>query len=183
MKLNHNHFLLTFVLMLSASPLFALKNDSQQPINVVSNKQTLDLEHNLVTFSDNVVITQGSMKINANKVIIIRSKKKSTNSNTDLIEAFGNPVTFQQKLDNGKFVYGKADKVNYNVAKEFLELSGNAVLQQQDSKISGSLITYDVKNQQLKAGSNGTRVKTVLLPNQLQQNSSTLSKTTTSKEK
>lgn len=169
MKLNHNHFFLTLALMLSTSPLFALTSDSQQPINVVSNKQTLDLEKNLVTFSDHVVITQGSMKINANKVIIIRSNKKDNSKNTDVIEAFGNPVTFQQQLDNGKLVQGKADKVNYNVAKEFLQLSGNASLQQQDSKISGSLITYDVKNQQLKAGFNGTRVKTVLLPNQLQQ--------------
>ncbi|AWX14924.1 lipopolysaccharide transport periplasmic protein LptA [Mergibacter septicus] len=169
MKLSHNHIFLTLALMFSTTTLFALTNDSQQPINVVSNKQTLDLEKNLVTFTDQVVITQGSMKINADKVIIIRSNKKDNNKNTDLIEAFGKPVTFQQQLDNGKLVQGKADKVHYDVAKEFLQLSGNASLQQQDSKISGNLITYDVKKQQLKAGFDGSRVKTVLLPNQLQQ--------------
>ena len=63
---------------------------------------------------------------------------------------------------------GKANKVFYDLSTEFLTLTGNAELKQLDSKISGNVITYDVKKQQLKAnGSSGSRVKTVLIPNQL----------------
>lgn len=63
---------------------------------------------------------------------------------------------------------GKANKVHYDLGTEFLTLTGNAELKQLDSKITGQLITYDVKKQQLKAsGSSKSRVKTVLIPAQL----------------
>ncbi len=78
----------------------ALKNDTQQPINITSDNQSLDLEKNIVTFSDNVVITQGSILINADKVTIIRPADNG--GGKEKIEALGNPVTFQQQLDNGR---------------------------------------------------------------------------------
>ncbi len=62
------------------------------------------------------------------------------------MDAYGKPVKFQQKLDNGKMVYGNADKVHYDLGKEFLTLIDNAQLKQEDSRINGDIITYDVKN-------------------------------------
>ncbi|MDG6895733.1 lipopolysaccharide transport periplasmic protein LptA [Volucribacter amazonae] len=169
MKLTINNFasktLLTASLLLASLSAWALKDDTNQPINIVSDNQSLDLEHNVVTFTDNVVITQGSIVIKAQKVVITRpqdSKQQET------IDATGNPVTFHQTMDDGKPVDGKAQKVHYDLAKEFLTLTGNAELKQLDSKINGNVITYDVKKQQLNAvGSPNSRVRTVLLPAQL----------------
>ncbi len=74
------------------------------------------------------------------------------------------------RLDDGKPVDGRANKVHYDLGTEFLTLTGNAELKQLDSKINGERITYDVKKQQLKANGNGkSRVQTVLIPTQLQQ--------------
>ncbi|BCB16631.1 lipopolysaccharide export system protein LptA [Haemophilus influenzae] len=155
-------------MVLASSSAFALKDDVNQPINIVSDNQSLDMEKSVVTFTDNVVITQGSIVIKANKVIITRPAEKSGKKET--VEAFGTPVTFHQQLDNGKPVDGKANKVHYDLGKEFLTLTNNAELKQLDSKINGSVITYDVKKQQLKANGNGkSRVTTVLIPSQLQQ--------------
>ena len=121
-----------------------------------------------MTFTDNVVITQGSIVIKANKVVITRPAEKSGKKET--VEAFGTPVIFHQQLDNGTPVDGKANKVHYDLGNEFLTLTNNAELKQLDSKINGSVITYDVKKQQLKANGNGkSRVTTVLIPSQLQQ--------------
>lgn len=62
-------------------PAMALKDDTQQPIVVNSEKQSLDLEKNVTTFTQNVVIKQGSIDIRADKVVVTRpggdSKKKS----------------------------------------------------------------------------------------------------------
>lgn len=158
-------FFTALMLSFSAS---ALKDDTNQPINIVSDNQSLDMENSVVTFSDNVVITQGSIKIQAAKVIITRPPEGSNKKET--VEAFGNPVTFHQLLDDGKPVDGKANKVHYDLGAEFLTLTGNAELKQLDSKINGERITYDVKKQQLKAnGGKKGRVKTVLIPNQLNQ--------------
>ena len=120
----------------------------------------------MVTFTDNVVITQGSILIKAQKVVIKRPPEDSGKKET--VEAFGSPVTFHQILDDGKPVDGKANQVHYDLGTEFLTLTGNAELKQLDSKINGNHITYDVKKQQLKAnGSSKSRVKTVLIPAQL----------------
>ncbi|QEQ60739.1 lipopolysaccharide transport periplasmic protein LptA [Haemophilus influenzae biotype aegyptius] len=168
MKLVSNKILFLATIVLASSSVFALKDDVNQPINIVSDNQSLDMEKSIVTFTDNVVITQGSIIIKANKVVITRPAEKSGKKET--VEAFGTPVTFHQKLDNGTPVDGKANKVHYDLGSEFLTLTNNAELKQLDSKINGSVITYDVKKQQLKANGNGkSRVTTVLIPSQLQQ--------------
>lgn len=166
MKSKSNQIILLATLVMASLSALALKNDTQQPINIVSDNQSLDMDNHIVTFTDNVVITQGSILIKANKVVITRPPEKS--GKKDTVEAFGNPVTFQQTLDNGKPVNGKANKVHYDLTTEFLTLTGNAELKQLDSKINSSMISYDVKKQLLKAkGSGNSRVKTVLIPAQL----------------
>ncbi len=61
--------LVSAVTFMSLSAL-ALKDDTNQPINIVSDNQSLDMSNRVVTFTDNVVITQGSIVVKANKVII-----------------------------------------------------------------------------------------------------------------
>ena len=74
---------------------FALKDDTNKPINIVSDNQSLDMENSVVTFTDNVVITQGSILIKANKVVITRPPENSgkkenrcTDNGTDLQKLF-----------------------------------------------------------------------------------------------
>lgn len=170
MKLQTNLSVLAVFTFIFSCSAMALTGDSEQPIHIESDNQSLDLTNNIVTFTDNVVITQGSVKINANKVIITRPNEQAKDKK-ELVDAFGTPVKFQQKLDNGKMVYGSANKVHYDLGKEFLTLIDHAELKQEDSRINGDLITYDVKKQQLKANGNGSsRVKTILIPNQLKTN-------------
>lgn len=177
MKLINKSFLFASLLAFSHSS-FALTGDTDQPINIDSGSQSLDMENNVVVFSDNVLITQGSIKITAGKVTITRQEGKK-----ETIDAQGSPVTFQQTLDNGKPVNGKGNSVHYDLGQEFLTLIGNAELKQLDSFIRAERITYDVKKQQLKASSGGKgRVKTVLIPAQLQDNKSTKPTKPTSKK-
>lgn len=165
MKFAKKSLLLTALLSMSVS-VYALKGDTDKPIDILSGSQSLDMENQVVVFSDNVLITQGSIKINAAKVTITRPENQK-----EKIQASGSPVTFQQTLDTGKPVNGKANSVSYDLNNEFLTLMGNAELKQLDSFIKAERITYDVKRQQLKATSGGkNRVKTVLIPTQLQAN-------------
>lgn len=165
MKFAIKSLILTACLGASVSA-YALKGDTDQPINIDSGSQSLDMNTNVVVFSDNVVITQGSIKVTANKVTITRQEGKK-----ETLDAIGSPVTFQQTLDDGKPVNGKGNSVHYDLNSEFLTLIGNAELKQQGSFIKANKITYDVKKQQLKANSGGkSRVRTVLIPNELNSN-------------
>ena len=166
MKLISSKIVLASTLVLMSFSALALKEDTNQPISIVSDNQSLDMNNRVVTFTDNVMITQGSIIVKASKVVITRPEENSKQK--DKVEAFGNQVTFHQIMDDGKPVDGKANKVVYDLGTEFLTLSGDAELKQLDSKINGSVITYDVAKQQLKANANsGARVKTLLIPTQL----------------
>ncbi|MGL4858907.1 MAG: lipopolysaccharide ABC transporter substrate-binding protein LptA [Enterobacteriaceae bacterium] len=169
MKCSHikqcRTLLLSGLLILSLT-VMALKEDTEQPINIDSTHQSLDLESNTVTFTGDVVVKQGSIDIRADKVVVIRPEGKK---NAEIVEAYGNPVTFYQLQDNGKPVKGRGQKLRYELAKDFLELTGNAYLEQLDSNVKGDRITYLIPAQQMEAFSNkGSRVSTVLVPSQLQ---------------
>lgn len=160
-----NLLIVSFVL-LAGTPALALKSDSDQPVNINSLKQSLDMQSNVSTFTDEVVITQGTIEIKADKVVVTRP---GGDQNKTYIEAFGNPVTFYQMQDNGKPVKGRAQKVRYDVVSQLVTLTGNAYLEQLDSNVRGDRITYLVQQQQMQAFSDkGKHVTTILVPSQLQ---------------
>ena len=170
MKFKTNKLSLKLALagsLLAASlPAMALTGDTNQPIHIESDQQSLDMQGNIVTFTGNVVVTQGSIKINADKVVVTRPADQK---GKEVIDGYGNPATFYQMQDNGKPVKGRASKMHYELANDFVVLTGNAYLEQLDSNIKGDKITYLVKEQKMQAFSDkGKRVTTVLVPSQLQ---------------
>ena len=72
MKSKTNKLSLNLVLasaLLAASiPAFAVTGDTEQPIHIESDQQSLRYEGNpAATFTGNVIVTQGTIKINADK--------------------------------------------------------------------------------------------------------------------
>lgn len=170
MKSRRNKLSLSLVLVstlvMTSFSTWALTGDTNQPIHIESDQQSLDMDGNVVTFTGNVVATQGTIKINADKVVVTRPGGKQ---GQEVIDAYGKPATFYQMQDNGKPVTGKASQLNYQLAKDFVTLTGNAYLEQLDSNVKGDKITYLVKEQKMQAFSDkGKRVTTVLVPAQLQ---------------
>ncbi len=168
-KMHNNSlkFFLVVELLAASLPALAVTGDSDKLVNIDSKNQALDLQGNVVTFRGNVIVTQGTIKITADKVVVTRP---GGNSNKTIFDAYGNPTTFYQMQDNGKPVQGHAAKLHYELAKDFVELTGNAYVEQQDSNIKGDRITYLIKEQKMQAFSQGQnkRVTTVLMPSQLQ---------------
>ena len=173
MKFRTNKLSLKIALagaLLAASlPALAKTGDTDQPIHIESDQQSLDMQGNIVTFTGNVVVTQGTIKINADKVVVTRPADQK---GKEVIDGYGNPATFYQMQDNGKPVKGHASKMHYELQNDFVVLTGNAYLEQLDSNIKGDKITYLVKEQKMQAFSDkGKRVTTVLVPSQIQDKS------------
>ncbi|WP_052283623.1 lipopolysaccharide ABC transporter substrate-binding protein LptA [Kluyvera genomosp. 1] len=173
MKFRTNKLSLKLALagsLLAASlPALALTGDTDKPIHIESDQQSLDMQGNIVTFTGNVVVTQGTIKINADKVVVTRPADQK---GKEVIDGYGNPATFYQMQDNGKPVKGHASKMHYELQNDFVVLTGNAYLEQLDSNIKGDKITYLVKEQKMQAFSDkGKRVTTVLVPSQIQDKS------------
>jgi lipopolysaccharide export system protein LptA len=146
-------------------PAAALRDDTSQQILINSASQSLDMQTNTITFTGNVVINQGSINVTADSVVV---KRQGNEQGTEIIEAFGNPVRFSQKQDNGKVVKGRSSKLHYDLKSEKLILTGKASLQQLNSSVTSERIVYLVKEQKMEASSSsGSKVVTVLEPSQL----------------
>ena len=164
-SLRHVNLFLSLVLLASGAD--AKQSDYQQPIQVDSQRQLAELGNNKVSFLDDVVITQGTIRITANKVEVIRHGQKGAEE----MIAYGTPATFYQVLDNGKPVQADANQLSYKLKEKLVILSGKAKLKQEDSQVTGGTIRYDIQKQQMAAESsgNGSRVKTIFLPDQVQE--------------
>ncbi|MGV3346514.1 lipopolysaccharide ABC transporter substrate-binding protein LptA [Enterobacteriaceae bacterium LUAb1] len=175
MPKNSLSLMLTGVLFATSTPALALTGDAEKTVNITSQNQSLDINGNVATFTGNVIITQGSIKITANKAVVTRPGGDSSKT---IFDAYGTPATFYQMQDNGKPIQGHAQKMRYELAKDRVELTDNAWLEQLDSSITGNRITYLVKEQKMEAYSGGksNRVTTVLVPSQLQDKNSTRQK-------
>ncbi|WP_225639341.1 lipopolysaccharide ABC transporter substrate-binding protein LptA [Candidatus Profftia sp. (ex Adelges kitamiensis)] len=144
----------------------SLQGDTDQPIHINSSQQFLDVQGNYVTFTGDVVVKQGTIKINADKIIVIRPNNIH---GKEIVEGYGSPVIFYHIQDNGKTLYCYGYKLRYELEKDLVSLIGHAFLKQIDSSIKGDKITYLVKKQRIEAFSNkGSCVTTTLLPTQLQ---------------
>ncbi len=149
----------------TALPAYALSTDTQQPIYINADEQELDMRENIVQFSGNVILQQGSIDIRAERIILERVSGEEGN---EVIRTFGSPTTFSQELDDGGFIKGTANRLIYTTKNEFLQMLDNARLEQTDSTIEGSTISYRIDQQKLVAESQeGGRVKTVLQPKAL----------------
>ena len=149
----------------AAPSVYALSSDSEQPVYIDSDSQQLDMKSNKVTFIGDVVLKQGSININADKVIVTRN---AVNGEIEEIQGFGKPATFSQLTDDGKTLYGEADDLHYQLVADRLIMTKNAMLSQDGSIIRGSKITYQIGSQKLVADSGeNKRVSTVLQPNEV----------------
>ncbi len=165
MKTNKISIMIS-ALLLSFSSL-ALESDYNQPINVSSVSQHAKMKKNTIVFLEDVLLTQGSIKITGDKLTVIRGSLP----NHEIMIADGKVATFYQTQDDGKPFDAEANSIHYDVAKGKITLTGNAQVKQLDSQINGSKIIYFLETEELivntEKGKDG-RVNTVFLPAQFE---------------
>lgn len=159
---------LLLLVLLTCQQAFALSSDRNQAITIHSDRAERDEVKGTTTYSGNVIMQQGSMRIDADKVVIVNVKNKVTQ-----IVATGNPARYQQKPNEEEGpVVAQANRLEYNIAQDTLHLIDNALLQQEGTSLSGNRIDYDVKKSVVKAGgdtSQNERVKMVIPARSLKQ--------------
>ena len=154
---------ITFSLF-SLPSVHATKNDLEQEITIKSQRQSADLKNKIASYLDDVVITQGSLTIQADLVQVI------TQSGTadKIYVAKGKPAQFQQTLEDGNPITLEANEIRYEPGISTITIKGNAKLSQEGSQVSGEKIIYNIKTEQLEAEGNLTDSVTTILQPQLQ---------------
>lgn len=142
--------------------LHALPDDRNQPINLSSDRASY--ENNQGIYSGHVKMSQGSLKIEADKLVIVETDRK-----VEKVIAHGTPARFEQRPRQGEgVVVASANIIEYRLQREEILLQHNAVISHQGSKISGDRVVYNGKTQTVMAdGGSATengRVQMTLQP-------------------
>jgi len=126
----------------------AEKADRSKPMVLEADKRgTVDAQKQSTVFTGNVVITQGTLQIRAERVEIQEGKEGFRTA-----VAFGvaqQPAFFKQKRDGvDENVEGTAERIEFDEKNDTLRLSGNPVVRrlrgpQLADEITGNLITWD----------------------------------------
>ena len=123
-----------------AAPACAEKADRDKPINFSAEQPAeVDFEKRIGTLKGNVVITQGTMTIRADRIDFKQNADNSLSAT-----ATGNPVSFRQKKDDSDEYYeGYAQRAVYDGQKQLLELFDRALLKQGSDEIRSNYVSYN----------------------------------------
>lgn len=156
--------LAALALALCALGAAALPEDQQQPVHITADSAVQ--ENNSATYKGKVVIIQGTIRIEADQVVIYHEKGKLQRA-----VATGKPVRFQEQPEaGGGLITGYASTLIYYSAEQRVELLQNALVDRDKSTVKGSKIEYLLANKTVRA-EGGTsnqpgQVEMVLQPNQ-----------------
>lgn len=139
-------FAIALALAVSA-PALAEKSDREKPINFSAADGNFDYEKRTGALKGNVIITQGTITIKADR---IEFKQNQDNSMSAM--AYGNPISFRQKQDGKDEYYeGSALRADYDGQKELLQLFDRAVLKRGTDEIRSNYISYNAATEFFKA--------------------------------
>jgi lipopolysaccharide export system protein LptA len=149
--------LLSIVLPFDA---LAKTNDRAQPMDVESDHSSADIGDNgEAVLTGNVVITQGTLKVRADRATIQRKA-----GDISQVVLNGAPATLDQVNDNGDPMHARAAQIVYTMSSDIVVLTGDVVIEQTRGTLRGETIKYDLKSGRLDGGGDGTRVKMRILP-------------------
>jgi lipopolysaccharide export system protein LptA len=150
MRLDRISYPSTAVLLALHCCAHALTSDLRQPIEIEAQHMILDERNSVSTYSGRVVLTQGSILIEAEKLVIY-----TRNNRLEWLEAFGSgaaPTTFRQQLADGEETRGQAGQMEYRAADSRLILRRQAQLRQRGNHIQSERIDYNTSSNSLIAG-------------------------------
>ncbi len=141
-----NRLATLLALTLMATGAVALESDRNQPIELAADSVDINEAEGLSVYRGDVDLRQGSMHLQADVVRVHHRGRDPSR-----VVAEGRPVRFEQQSTRGP-VEGQARRVEYEIASENLELSGDAVLVQGKDTMRSDRIVYDRVRAVVKAG-------------------------------
>lgn len=159
-----NRLLLIALLTLaSLPPAWGLQSDRRQPIDIKANRVEINQREQTSHYFGNVRMEQGSLKIDADEVVVYL-----TDGKLHKIIIIGNPARFEQMPDNSnEIVTSKAERMEYFASEERLLLKQNAEVNQGPNHFRGDFIEYNTLTSTVKANKaqdGNSRVHAIIQP-------------------
>ena len=139
----------------------ALSDDRGQPIRISADTVTVDQKTGVTRYQGGVVMRQGGLRIDADRVVV-----RYERGEIQMLSAFGKPVTFRQRTEDGQGeIKGSAERLQYSAADRVLHLYDQVALHQGDDVLHSAALHYDLGSERLQAeGDPNSRVYSVIQP-------------------
>lgn len=168
------------LLVLSASlPMGALaaRADNEQPVSIEANRGSIDNRKNLHVFEGGVVLSQGSLVIRCDKLVVTQDGdglKRGVASGGE-----GGRASIRQRREGrDEFIEGRAARIEYDAKTRTAILIGNAEVKSGGDEVRGEYIEYNgltesylVTNSKTAEGNEGGgRVRAIIQPREASPN-------------
>lgn len=151
-----------------ATPALAEKADRDKPIHLEADQANVDDVKQLATFTGNVTLTQGTLVIRADRMVV-----KQDAEGFQYGAAYGNLATFRQKREGAEeYVEGRGERLEYDGRADKVQFFNRAWMSLGKDEVSGNYISYDAKTEffQVTGGAAATetnprgRVRAIIQP-------------------
>ena len=143
--------------------------DRDKPIELEADTVTVNDAKQTSTYTGNVILTQGTLIIRADKLIVREDKEGFQHSTST-----GNPTTFKQKREGkNEYMEGSAQRIEYDGRMDKVQLYTKAWVKRGEDIVYGDYISYDANAEYAEViggtksesgGPSSGRVKAIIQP-------------------
>jgi lipopolysaccharide export system protein LptA len=143
--------------------------DRDKPIELEADTVTVNDAKKTSTYTGNVILTQGTLVIHADKLVVREDKDGFQHSTST-----GNPTTFKQKREGkDEYMEGSAQRIEYDGRMDKVQLYTKAWVKRGEDIVHGDFISYDANAEYAEVvggvkstteGGNTGRVKAIIQP-------------------
>lgn len=154
--------------LFGTAPAHAEKADREKPINLESDRVSVDDAKQIANFEGRVVLTQGTLVIRGDRMEV-RQDNQGFKSGT----TWGDLAYFRQKREGyDEYIEGWAERIEYDGRADKVQLFNRASMKKGSDEVRGNYISYDANTEffQVTGGSTKTsatgdgRVRAVIQP-------------------
>ena len=138
----------------------AHSTDREQPLQVNAGGLDGPVSQNGETVLTDVIITQGTLRIEARRASVRRSDGEVTR-----VVLEGAPASLQQKNDDGQLMQAQAHNIDYDTSSEIVLLTGTVQIHQGRDEFRGERVRYDTRNGRITSdGGTDGRIQLTIHP-------------------
>lgn len=142
--------LLLILLLCCSTASHAERADRDQPIDIDADQVLVDDARQISTFTGKVVVTQGTMVIRGDKVVVSQDKSGFKHGT-----AYGHQASYRQKREGlNEYVEGYAERIEYDTRADTVDFYVQARVKRSEDDVRGEHITYNSKTEIFQADGN-----------------------------
>lgn len=121
----------------------AEKADREKPINLESDRVTVDDAKQIATFEGSVILTQGTLTIRGNRMEVRQDGEGFQYGTT-----WGNLAYFRQKREGfDEYIEGWAERIEYDGRADKIQMFKRASMKRGQDNVRGNYISYDANTE------------------------------------